>query len=343
MQYAWPHPRLPLLYCACSNGSPGVLGDTHVAVALRISSTGALSQRGEPVALPSRPIHITVDEEGSHALIAYNDPSGLTVHPIDNEGYLGAPLAQRSRIDIGIFAHQVRVMPSNRTAVLVTRGNDARDSRTEDPGALKVFDYRSGQLADQTSIAPNGGYGFGPRHLDFHPAKSWVYVSLERQNQLQVYYAENDELDALPRFTVDTLAEPHNVQPEQRAGTVHVHPRGHVVYVANRANARSGVGESNIAVFAIDDSTGEPRAIQHIDTHGFVPRTFSIDASGRLMIVANSEARDVRVNGAVEHVTPSLAVFRIADEGTLTYVSSHAVDAGTKTLFWAGLLPPANS
>ena len=41
-----------------------------------------------------------------------------------------------------------------------------------------------GVLRDEVSIAPNGGYGFGPRHLDFHPSKPWIYVSLERQTAL---------------------------------------------------------------------------------------------------------------------------------------------------------------
>jgi 6-phosphogluconolactonase (cycloisomerase 2 family) len=50
-----------------------------------------------------------------------------------------------------------------------------------------VFSFKDGQLANRGSIAPNGGYGFGPRNLDFHPGLPLVYVSLERQNRLDVY------------------------------------------------------------------------------------------------------------------------------------------------------------
>lgn len=347
VQYAWPHPRLPFLYVACSNGSPGVLGDTHYAVTLRIdTATGALRPHGEPVSLPSRPIHITVDERGEHALIAYNDPSGLTVHQIGDDGPLDSNVRQAAPLDVGIFAHQVRVTRSDRTVILVTRGNDARKGRPEDPGALKVYDYRDGQLANRATVAPNGGHGFGPRHLDFHPTQPWIYVSLERQNRIHTYYAEEGVPEPAPRFVTATLAEPQNERPEQRAGTIHVHPRGHVVYVANRAHERKSMngrkvfagGESNIGVYAVDDRTGEPCAIQHIDTRGFVPRTFSIDPGGRLLVVGNSETFAVETEGRVEDVQPNLALFRISDDGSLTYIQTYTVDTGGATLFWTGLM-----
>ena len=70
----------------------------------------------------------------------------------------------------------------NRSVILVTRGHDPAPNKPEEPGALKVFAYRQGLLTKEVSIAPNGGYGFGPRHLDFHPTRPWVYVSLERQS-----------------------------------------------------------------------------------------------------------------------------------------------------------------
>src|SRR5439155_3400614 len=88
-------------------------------------------------------------------------------------------------IDPGIYGHQVRVSLGNKKVILVTRGHDAAGGSQEEPGALKVFDYARGKLSNEISIAPNGGYGFGPRHLDFHPTQPWVYVSLERQNRLR--------------------------------------------------------------------------------------------------------------------------------------------------------------
>src|SRR5262249_7911387 len=149
-----------------------------------------------------------------------------------------------------------RVDPSDKMVILVTRGNGPAGGKAEDPGALKIFGYEDGTLTNRASIAPNRGFGFQPRHLDFHPSGPWVFVSLERQNRLQVYKKLKDRtLNNEPLFTKESLTKP-GIRPGQAAGTVHVHPNGRFVYQANRAG-RPG-GENAIAVYAINQDTGEP-------------------------------------------------------------------------------------
>ena len=347
VQYVWPHPSREFLYAACSNGAPDVAGDAHCAVALEIDpDTRALRSHGPEVPLPSRPIHVTLDGGGAHMLTAYNKPSSLTVHRIEHDGTIGSQVRQQAELDTGIYAHQVRVAPSNRTVIVVARGNDATGEKSEDPGALKVFGYAGGTLTPAASVAPNGGYGFGPRHIDFHPSRPWVYASLERQNTLQMYRFDGDVLSPEAAYTKDTLADTAGMRPRQRPGTIHVHPEGRVVYVANRASGTSGGdgeavfvgGENNIAVYRIDAQTGEPTAIQHADTHGIVPRTFALDPTGTLLVAANSVPIRARENGVLTTIPPSLAVFRVAEDGTLEYVRKYDIDAGGETMFWMGIV-----
>ena len=95
IQYAWPHPSRRFLYAVSSNGGPGITGDKHFASALAIDpATGALRLHGEPAALPSRPIHASVDGAGAYLLTAYNNPSNVTVHRLNADGTIGAALAQ---------------------------------------------------------------------------------------------------------------------------------------------------------------------------------------------------------------------------------------------------------
>ena len=138
-------------------------------------------------------------------LVAFNNPSALRVYRINPDATPGDEVAQPGPIDPGIFAHQVRATPDNRQVILVTRGHDAADGKPEEPGALKVFDFRDGVLSNEVSVAPRGGYGFGPRHLDFHPTKPWVYVSLERQNQLDLFDLTDGALSAVSRFRKNAL------------------------------------------------------------------------------------------------------------------------------------------
>lgn len=346
LQYAWRHPRLAFLYVACSNGSPGVPGDVHSVIALRIDGSGALQPHGDAVPLPARPIHITTDVPGEHVLIAFNQPSGLTVHRIRQNGTLSSALEQQAPPDVGVFAHQVRVTPDNNTVILVTRGNDSTGDRAEEPGALKVFDYQYGALTNKASIAPRGGKGYGPRHLDFHPTQPWMYVSLERQNRLHVYRMKDGTPESAPAYALDTLADPQNVNPAQRAGTLHVHPNGRFLYLANRASGSVendgrpvfAGGENNIAVFSLSERAGKPALIQHVESGGFVPRTFAIDPSGRLLVVANAQALAVKSDAGVQEVPANLSVFTIGEDGTLAFVAKHDVDTAQGALFWTGLI-----
>src|SRR5262249_2710593 len=231
-QEAWPHPSNSYLYVAWSSGGPGSTaapgGGRHGVTAFAVDrDSGALLPHGPPASLRWRPVHVTGDPTGAYLLAAYNNPSGLTVHRIEADGTLGGEVAQPAGLDFGVYGHQVRVDPSNGGVVLVTRGNGPTREKPEDPGALKVFGFSNGLLAFRASVAPGGGYGFQPRHLDYHPGGRWAFVTLERQNKLQVYTRRPDgTLGAEPLFTKDTLDAPGNVRAGQAASTIHVHPSG---------------------------------------------------------------------------------------------------------------------
>ena len=348
VQYAWPHPSRQFIYVAWSNGA----GSNHHGVtAFRIDpASGALRPHGAPIALAARSVHITVDIPGTHLLVAYNDPSGLTVHRLASDGTIGSVVKQPAPLDVGIYGHQVRVDPSNQTVILVTRGNGPAKGKPEDPGALKIFSYRDGILTNRASIAPNGGFGFQPRHLDFDKSGSWVFVSLERQNKLQVYQRLVDGmLGGAPLFTKDSVTEPGAARQGQAAGTVHVHPAGGIVYQANRASGTtmfegkrvSAGGENAIAVYAVNPKTGEPSLIQNADTHGIEPRTFALDGGGRVLVAANQNAALAREGQRLSTVPASLAVFRIRAGGKLDYARKYDVETeGVGSLFWMGIVSP---
>ncbi len=348
VQYVWLHPSTWYCYVVTSNGGPGMIpGDTHLASALRIDpSSGAMTLHGEPQVLPSRPIHCCVDATGGYLLTAFNFPSGVTVHRIHPDGTLGGLVEQPNALDCGIFAHQVLTTPSNQSVILPTRGNNAREGVPEEPGALKVFGFNDGVLTNQASIAPGNGLGFGPRHLDFHPQQPWVFVSVERQNQLSVYTLQSDHsLAPAPLFVKSTLADPSHVRPSQAAGAIHVHPTGQYVYVTNR---NSGVvdfadtqvssgGENNVAVFAINQATGEPTLLQHSESGAIHLRTFSIDPSGRLLVAASIRPMAVREGDTVKTRAAGLSVYRIGSDGMLDFVRTYDVDTGKFMQFWSGM------
>src|SRR6202795_3367922 len=350
VQYAWPHGSRRYLYVASSSSASGYgkAGTEHHVTAFHIDpASGALTPHGRPIPLPTRPIHISTDIPSEFILVAFNNPSALRVYRINKDFTPGEEVKQPGPIDAGIFAHQVRVTPDNRLAILVTRGNEGTPAKAEDPGALKVFDYKNGVLTNEVSIAPNGGKEFGPRHLDFHPTKPWMYVSIETQNKMYMYRMDGGRINPDIAYRAETLAEPNNIRARQAAGTVHVHPNGRFVYGANRAEATTEFqgkqvfkgGENSIVVYAINQSSGEPIPIQHIETQKIHPRTFHIDPSGRLLVAEHNLPVNVQDGDAIKTLPAGLSVFRIGDDGKLTFVRKYDIDVGDKTMFWMGMVP----
>lgn len=353
VMYVWPHPSKPLLYVTSSDGGPtGKVGETHHANVLRIDPvTGVMSQASPPRALPYRPVHCSLDAKGRYLLVAFNSPSSVAVHPLDDDGAIGEAVEQPADLDVGIFAHQIMATPSNKAVILVTRGNDAETNKPEDPGALKLYGFDDGRLSLRASIAPGDGdgLGFGPRHLDFHSNARWVYVSVERQNELHLY--ELDEQDALspePLFSADSLRERSAMDfGKQLGGAIHVHPNGQFVYQSNRNNTLVEDdtwpvlhgGENSLVVYAIDAASGEPTPIQHIDTGSIHVRTFSLYPTGRLLIAATITPVPVRAENGDIHLRPAaILVYRVGDDGRLTLARTYEVDTCGTAMWWSGIL-----
>ncbi len=315
---------------------------------MRVDASGTLALHGEPAALPQRPIHNSVDGAGNYVLTGFNKLSELTVHRINGDGTVGALVSQAAKLDLGIFAHQIVATPGNRSVIMVTRGNRPEHGKPEDPGALKIYGFKDGQLSPLANLAVGGkgGLGYGPRHLDFHPARPWAYVSVESQNELHMHRLEGDSLSPEPLYTARSTIAPYDIHAPQAAGGIHVHPDGRAVYVSNRVNATVDFeghkvfrgGENSIAVFKIDPGTGEPTLIQNADPQSFHVRTFSIDPSGRLMVAASIDDMRVRDGNKVRHVPAALTVFRIGADGRLTFGGKYDVELGGKFQWWTGLV-----
>ncbi|MBH67863.1 MAG: hypothetical protein CMM58_05880 [Rhodospirillaceae bacterium] len=348
IQYIWPHSDKRTIYLALSDGGPGTAGEKHEIQACEIDgSSGAVRLLGAPQAVPFRPLHLCTDKTGTHLLVACNNPSALIVHKLNTDGSVGSQTSTNVSSDTGIFGHQVMVMPDGKSVILVCRGYDASEIADEQPGSLQVFDYHDGELTLVKSIKPEGGFGFGARHLDFHPNAKWLYLTVERQNEIHVFYIGNGQLSETPLYRVSTLSRKVNLGARQASSAIRVAASGNFVYVSNRTYGRIETmvgsvipsGEDNIAVFKIDHRTGEPTPIQHIDTQGSLPRTFSIHASGKMLVAANSEAA-TKINsaGVAENLPLSLIIYHVSTNGILTERQRIKFPEKKELLFWAGFL-----
>ena len=330
VQYAAMHPSGKYLYVSATDRAA-----TNLIYAFNVDAqTGMLAALGEPFTIPpdlGRAVHIAVDRSGTYVLTAHNVTESVAVLSLESDGRLRAPITRPAVPRLGFLVHQIRADPANTTVFVPVRGDDAQPPAAEQRGRLHLFSFIKGVLRLQHTIEYEAG--IGPRHLDFHPTRPWVYLLAERGNVLVTYRRDTSGLRETFRTT--TLTNASFLFPAQRAGAIHVHANGQWLYVTNRNVAPGVKGENSIATFSIDAVTGEPTLIQHIDSHGFEPRTFTIDPTGAFLIVGNMMTGARNGDGdRVCDVEPNVSVFRIGADGTLQFVRSY--DQRDGQVAWVG-------
>jgi 6-phosphogluconolactonase len=342
VQYVWPHPTRNLLYVASSNRSISKADDLHMLSTVQLDDLGGAMRNIGEAPLPTRPIHLTVNGAGDTLLVAYNAPALLTVHAIDPNGIA---MRHSNETEPGVFPHQVRMLPSGASAVVVARGNHAHADVPEQPGSLEFISTQKDGIDRITTVASKGGEGFGPRHLDFDRSGRWAAISVERQNELHVFEVLGDRFASEPAHRLTTLHAPSGAGHDQLSSTLHFHPNGRFLYVVNRndtsvygdGNRPSDLAGNNIAVYAFDAATGTPTLLQHVPTESVHVRTFSFDASGSLLATASILPALVRQGAGVTTVPSRLSFFRVGGDGRLTLARVHDMPNRRLSMFWSHL------
>ena len=107
-------------------------------------------------------------------------------------------------------------------------------------------------------------------------------MSLERQNRLDMFATDGDRLSAAPLFSKGTLGEPGNTAggrqpdgpcPSQRPRRLRRHRASSTV--GEGAQRVFAGGENTPVVYVIDPVTGEPSAIEYVDTRGSIAGPFT--------------------------------------------------------------------
>jgi len=84
------------------------------------------------------------------------------------------------------------------------------------------------------------------------------------------------------------------------------------------------------------DEAGFHERVQNADTRGMHARTFTLDSAAALLVAANQNAV-TKPDGT--RVPASLSVFRIADNGILSFLKKYDVETGQgANLMWAGFV-----
>jgi 6-phosphogluconolactonase len=240
-------------------------------------TTGGLSFVNRVSSGGAGPAHVLADPSGRFVLVANYNGGNFSVLPVSTSGELGAAVAGEDHGG-GAQAHQVVLDPSNRFLFVANKGRSDISQYQ--------FNATTGSVTPNAPAELDLAQGAGTRHLAFHPALPYAYAINELDDTVTVLAFDSAAGTLSQIQTLSSL--PAGANGGQSTGAeVQVAPSGRFVYGSNRG------GDDTIVIYSVDTATGRLTLVGHQPTGGDTPRSFHIERSGRLLLVANQGSDEV--------------------------------------------------
>ncbi len=231
------------------------------------------------------PVYLSVHKNGKWLVNANYTQGSVSVYPIAARGKINPIVQNFSYLEGSI--NKERQERSHVHSAVFSPNYDF--IFLPDLGADKIrsyrFDYTKKQpLLENQYPFTQATLGSGPRHFTFHPDGKLAYCVEEITGTISVYKYKIGKLDPIQRINAHSDAFKEGFS----SGDIHISPDGRFLYASNRGE------ENNIAIFSIE-SNGTLKTVGYQSTFGKTPRIFTIDSTGRFLIVANQTSSNVVV------------------------------------------------
>lgn len=226
------------------------------------------------------PCHITAD--ALNVIVANYSGGSIAVYSRNADGSLSAPkqVIQHTGKSIdatrqtSAHAHMVQFTPDKKFLICTDLGEDL----------IYIYNYtptsKNNVLTVKTVIKTNPGTG--PRHLTFSPNGKFAYLAHEFNGSITAYSYKNGNLQKIQEIS----SVEKDFKGKVDAADIHVSADGKFLYESNRGDA------NNINVFSIFP-TGRLAFVSRTSSLGKGPRNFTIDPSGKYLLVANQNSDEI--------------------------------------------------
>ena len=251
------------------------------------SLSGKLSFLNKQKSGGENPVYASVHNSGKWVVDATYTEASVSVYIVNADGSLN-PATQVFRYTEGSKVNQERQAIAHTHSVFFSPKFDR--VLVPDLGADKIRSFNFSPEAKEplSPSNPDGQTtlpGSGPRHLCFHPNQKFVYSIEELSGTVSAYRYKKGKLIALQNIP----AHPATIKEGFSGADIHPSPDGRFLYASNRGN------ENNLAIYAIHPQKGTLTSVGFQATLGNHPRNFTLDPTGKFLLVANMLSNNIVV------------------------------------------------
>lgn len=247
--------------------------------------TGEITFINKQTAGGRNPVHLAVDKNNQYVVNSSYTDAGVSIFKTAADGRLN-PYSKL--IEFGEGSNIVEGRQEESHVHSAHFSPDDEYLFAPDLGADKIraftFD-ESDQLIQAEALDINTQAGSGPRHFTFHPNHKFAYSIEEISGNVVAYNYLDGQLDRIDAYF--SYSKEHEVYS---SADIHISPDGKFLYASNRLSE-----ENTIAIFKVDENTGQLNLVGHQSTFGDHPRNFAIDPTGAFLLVANMNSGNIVV------------------------------------------------
>ncbi|NQU40802.1 MAG: lactonase family protein [Lentisphaerae bacterium] len=279
------HPNQRFMYATTQ--MPGGKGGV---AALRINDDGTLTSINAQASGGRTPCHVSVDRDGHCLMVANYSGGSVAIMKIMEDGSLAAATVHHHKGSGDDPGRQAGPHPHS-----ITPNPDSTFAYAVDLGIDKVMIYHLDPA--EARLTPAGfadvpGGAMGPRHMAWSADGHHAYVLSELKAMMTLFRTGEEPGQLAHEATLGVL--PEGTDPSDLYGSeIRIHPNGQFIYAAMRDTTRTG--RDTITLFTSATHPEGCHRVATVSAEVRLPRHFTIDPSGKWMLVGGQRSRDVAI------------------------------------------------
>lgn len=222
----------------------------------------------------AHPCHISINKEGTKAVISNYTGGTISIHSILKNGEISTASQIIDHTTNGEKSHTHSAKFYKNKLFVADLGLNKLSLYTNLKNSDVNYEFKSNFTFQKNA---------GPRHFELSKKGDFIYVINELNSTISILKKNNNLYNFIQN--ISTLDE--GFLGKSYCADIHLSKNGKFLYGSNR-------GENSIVTFKVNKN-GTLKKIQTIPTNGDWPRNFTLSPNGKFLLVANQKSNNISV------------------------------------------------